>query len=60
MSMNSDSSRGMGGPDDIESVDMEMSDDDMTGIDNRSAGSSGGKAWFLLSKFLTLMSFPFR
>lgn len=42
MSMNSDSSRGMNGPDDIESVDMEMSDDD-TGIDNRSVGSSGGK-----------------
>lgn len=42
MSMNSDSSRGMNGPDDIESVDMEMSDDD-TGIDNRSVGSSGGE-----------------
>lgn len=42
MNMNSDSSRGMNGPDDIESVDMEMSDDD-TCIDNRSVGSSGGK-----------------
>lgn len=42
MSMNSDSSRGMNGPDDIESVDMEMSDDD-TGMDNRSVGSSGGE-----------------
>lgn len=42
MSMNSDSSRGMNGPDDIESVDMEMSDDD-TGMDNRSVGSAGGK-----------------
>lgn len=41
MSMNSDSSRGMNGPDDIESVDMEMSDDD-TCMDNRSVGSSGG------------------
>jgi hypothetical protein len=43
-SMNSDSSRGMNGPDDIESVDMEMSDpDDDTGMDNRSVGSSGGE-----------------
>lgn len=42
MSMNSDSSRGMNGPDDIETVDMEMSDDD-TGMDNRSVGSSGGE-----------------
>ena len=33
--------RGMNGPDDVESVDMEMSDDD-TGMDNRSVGSSGG------------------
>lgn len=41
-SMNSDSSRSMNGPDDIETVDMEMSDDD-TGMDNRSVGSSGGK-----------------
>lgn len=32
----------MNGPDDIETVDMEMSDDD-TGMDNRSVGSSGGK-----------------
>lgn len=45
MSMNSDSSRGMNGPDDIESVDMEMSDDD-TGMDNRSVGSSGGELSF--------------
>lgn len=42
MSMNSDSTRSMNGPDDIESVDMEMSDDD-TGMDNRSVGSSGGE-----------------
>jgi hypothetical protein len=40
--MNSDSSRGMNGPDDIETVDMEMSDDD-TVMDSRSVGSSGGE-----------------
>jgi hypothetical protein len=49
MSMNSDSSRGMNGPDDIESVDMEMSDDD-TGMDNRSVGSSGGELFCLQSQ----------
>lgn len=37
-----DMSRVMIGPDDVESVDMEMSDDD-TGMDNRSVGSSGGE-----------------
>lgn len=35
--------RSMNGPDDIETVDMEMSDDD-TGMDNRSVGSSGGES----------------
>lgn len=49
MSMNSDSSRGMIGPDDIESVDMEMSDDD-TGMDNRSVGSSGGEFKSIVNK----------
>lgn len=47
----SDSSRGMNGPDDIESVDMEMSDDD-TGMDNRSVGSSGGELTDNKSKFI--------
>lgn len=43
----SDSSRSMNVPDDIETVDMEMSDDD-TGIDNRSVGSSGGEISFAI------------
>lgn len=37
-SYNSDSSRN----DEIETVDMEMSDDDTGGMDNQSVGSSGG------------------
>lgn len=57
MSMNSDSSRGMNGPDDIESVDMEMSDDD-TCMDNRSVGSSGGGE-FGNKKLFKLSSNPF-
>lgn len=57
-SMNSDVSRGMNGPDDIETVDMEMSDDD-TVMDNRSVGSSGGecklcKVLEFSSKFLII------
>lgn len=37
-SYNSDSSR----TDEVETVDMEMSDDDTGGMDNQSVGSSGG------------------
>lgn len=50
-SMNIDS-RGMNGPDDIETVDMEMSDDD-TGMDNRSVGSSGGGEFICQPKHLS-------
>lgn len=45
---NSDSSRN----DEIETVDMEMSDDDTGGLDNQSIGSSGGGEFDLESRYL--------
>lgn len=46
-SYNSDSSRN----DEIETVDMEMSDDDTGGLDNQSIGSSGGGEFDLESRY---------